>query len=143
TYVHDENNMIITGVGLKTILFNKDGQDNNNPDEPSKPENPDNNDNVLIKPSEDKVVAEVSKINPNEKNEIKVNTESSAKKIEVAIKDVESIKNGTGSLNITVNNGVQLNLPLSTIDKNLLEGAKDVTISLDVIENSDIVKDIK
>ncbi|WP_411169780.1 LPXTG cell wall anchor domain-containing protein [Clostridium sp. MB05] len=143
TYVHDENNMIITGVGLKTILFNKDGQDNNNPDEPSKPENPDNNDNVVIKPSEDKVVAEVSKINPNEKNEIKVNTESSAKKIEVAIKDVESIKNGTGSLNITVNNGVQLNLPLSTIDKNLLEGAKDVTISLDVIENSDIVKDIK
>ena len=117
------------------------------PEEPSNPETPGdnghNNNNVVIKPSEDKVVAEVSKINPNEKNEIKVNTEASAKKVDVTIKDIESLKNGTGSLNITVNNGVQLNLPLSIIDKNLLEGAKDVTIKVDILENSDILKDIK
>ena len=110
------------------------------PENPEVPENPD--DNVVIKPSEDKVIAEVSKINPNEKNEIKVNTDSPAKKVEVIIKDVESLKNGTGSLNITINNRVQINLPLSAIDKSLLEGAKDVTISLDIIEDSAILKDI-
>ncbi|MGG7214946.1 LPXTG cell wall anchor domain-containing protein [Clostridium nigeriense] len=113
------------------------------PEVPETPETPDNNDNVVIKPSDDKVVAEVSKINPNEKNEINVNTDSLVKKVDITIKDVESLKNGTGSLNITINNGVQLNLPLSVIDKSLLEGAKDVTIRLDVIENSEILKDIK
>ncbi len=36
-----------------------------------------------------------------------------------------------------------MNLPLSTIDKSLLEGADNVTIKLDVVENSDIIKQIK
>ncbi|MDU5110341.1 MAG: LPXTG cell wall anchor domain-containing protein [Clostridium sp.] len=116
-----------------------------NPEVPETPENPGdngNNNNVVIKPSEDKVIAEVYKINPNEKNEIKVNTNSSAKKVDVVIKDIESLKNGKGSLNITMNNGVQLNLPLSAIDKSLLDGAKDVTISLEIVEDSAILKDI-
>ena len=142
----DGNYMLMSDKGFIIIQKNVP-EEPSNPENPSNPETPgdngNNNNNVVIKPSEDKVVAEISKINPNEKNEIKVNTEASAKKVDVTIKDIESLKNGTGSLNITVNNGVKLNLPLSIIDKNLLEGAKDVTISLDVIENSDILKDIK
>lgn len=113
------------------------------PSQPEEPNTPGDNGNVVVIPSNDKVVAEVSKINPNDKNEIKVNTEASAKKVEVLIKDVESLKSGTGSLNITINNGVTMNLPLSTIDKSLLEGADNVTIKLDVVENSDIIKQIK
>lgn len=113
------------------------------PSQPEEPNTPGDNGNVVVIPSDDKVIAEVSKINPNDKNEIKVNTEASAKKVEVLIKDVESLKSGTGSLNITINNGVTMNLPLSTIDKSLLEGADNVTIKLDVVENSDIIKQIK
>lgn len=148
--VFNENNMII--LGLKGfIIVQKEGQESipeepTNPEEPNKPEEPNtpgDNGNVVVIPSNDKVVAEVSKINPNDKNEIKVNTEASAKKVEVLIKDVESLKSGTGSLNITINNGVTMNLPLSTIDKSLLEGADNVTIKLDVVENSDIIKKIK
>lgn len=148
--VFNENNMII--LGLKGfIIVQKEGQESipeepTNPEEPNKPEEPNNpgdNGNVVVIPSDDKVIAEVSKINPNDKNEIKVNTEASAKKVEVLIKDVESLKSGTGSLNITINNGVTMNLPLSTIDKSLLEGADNVTIKLDVVENSDIIKQIK
>lgn len=148
--VFNENNMII--LGLKGfIIVQKEGQESipeepTNPEEPNKPEEPNtpgDNGNVVVIPSNDKVVAEVSKINPNDKNEIKVNTEASAKKVEVLIKDVESLKSGTGSLNITINNGVTMNLPLSTIDKSLLEGADNVTIKLDVVENSDIIKQIK
>ena len=145
-YIEGDNdgNYFISNPDNFMVVQKKTGEEPNKPEEPGKPENPgDNDNNIVIKPSEDKVVAEVPKINPNEENEIKVNTEDSAKKVDVTIKDVESLKNGTGALNITVNNGVKLNLPLSTIDKSLLEGAKDVTISLDVIENSDIVKDIK
>lgn len=148
--VFNENNMII--LGLKGfIIVQKEGQESipeepTNPEEPNKPEEPNtpgDNGNVVVIPSDDKVVIEVSKINPNDKNEIKVNTEASAKKVEVLIKDVESLKSGTGSLNITINNGVTMNLPLFTIDKSLLEGADNVTIKLDVVENSDIIKQIK
>ena len=142
--VFNENNMII--LGLKGfIIVQKEGQESI-PEEPTNPEEPNtpgDNGNVVVIPSDDKVIAEVSKINPNDKNEIKVNTEASAKKIEVLIKDIESLKSGTGSLNITINNGVTMNLPLSTIDKSLLEGADNVTIKLDVVENSDIIKQIK
>lgn len=142
--VFNENNMII--LGLKGfIIVQKEGQESI-PEEPTNPEEPNtpgDNGNVVVIPSDDKVIAEVSKINPNDKNEIKVNTEASAKKIEVLIKDIESLKSGTGSLNITINNGVTMNLPLSIIDKSLLEGADNVTIKLDVVENSDIIKQIK
>lgn len=142
--VFNENNMII--LGLKGfIIVQKEGQESipEEPTNPEEPNNPGDNGNVVVIPSDDKVIAEVSKINPNDKNEIKVNTEASAKKVEVLIKDVESLKSGTGSLNITINNGVTMNLPLSTIDKSLLEGADNVTIKLDVVENSDIIKQIK
>ncbi|MFU7515555.1 LPXTG cell wall anchor domain-containing protein [Clostridium sp. HCS.1] len=115
------------------------------PQEPSTPVTPTNpgNDNGGTKPSEDKVVTEVSKIKPNDKNDIAVKTTEGTKSIEVVVKDIEAIKNGNGSLNIVTDNRVKINLPLSAIDKSLLEGAKDVTIKLDIIENSDIVKNIK
>ncbi len=137
---------IVTYKGF--ILLQKPSEDigNNNgetpkPQEPEIPTNP--GDSGGTKPSEDKVVTEVPKINPNDKNEIAVTTKEGTKNIEVVIKDIEAIKSGNGSLNITIDNGVKINLPLSAIDKSLLEGAKDVTIKLDIIENSDIVENIK
>ncbi|EOR28242.1 LPXTG-motif cell wall anchor domain-containing protein [Clostridium sartagoforme AAU1] len=136
---NNDNIMLVNYNGFAIIQKNALGE----PSNPEEPNNPGDNGNVVVIPSDDKVIAEVSKINPNDKNEIKVNTEASAKKVEVLIKDVESLKSGTGSLNITINNGVTMNLPLSTIDKSLLEGADNVTIKLDVVENSDIIKQIK
>lgn len=140
--VYDENNIIVSGSEIGNIFINKK-QEPEIPNKPEEPNTPGDNGNVVVIPSDDKVVEEVSKINPNDKNEIKVNTEASAKTVEVLIKDVESFKSGTGSLNITINNGVTMNLPLSTIDKSLLEGADNVTIKLDIVENSDIIKQIK
>ncbi|MDU5262269.1 MAG: LPXTG cell wall anchor domain-containing protein [Clostridium celatum] len=132
-----EENYVL-GYDNKIIVMQK-----NNSNQPSKPENPENNDNVVIKPSEDKVLVEVSKINPNEKNEININTEFTANNVEVVINDVESLKKGTGSLNINVNNGVELNLPLAIIDKALLDGAKSIAVKLDILENSYILNDVK
>ncbi|WP_066890372.1 endo-alpha-N-acetylgalactosaminidase family protein [Clostridium nigeriense] len=124
-------------------LINIDPEVPEIPEVPEVPETPGDNDNVVIKPSEDKVIAEVSKINPNEKNEITIKTENEIKNVEVVIKDIEAIKNGTGSINISINNNIKMNLPLSLIDKSLLDGAKDVTIKLNVLENSEIIKNIK
>lgn len=144
------NVFIVTYEGF--ILLQKKSEDIGStpetpvtPQEPSKPETPTNpgNDNGGTKPSEDKVVTEVPTINPNEKNEIVVKTTEGTKNIEVVVKDIEAIKSGNGSLNISADNGVKINLPLSTIDKSLLEGAKDVTVKLDVLENTDITKNIK
>ncbi|MDV4150323.1 LPXTG cell wall anchor domain-containing protein [Clostridium sp. AL.422] len=151
-YSYDDSVIFIKYNGFIMLQKNKNSipsvpEEPSNPQEPSKPENPtiptNPGDNGGTKPSEDKVVTEVPKINPNEKNEIPVKTTERTKNIEVVVKDIEAIKNGNGSLNITTDNGVEINLPLSTIDKSLLEGAKDVTIKLDIIENSDIVKNIK
>lgn len=150
-------------IAQKNTNYNPSQPENpeepSNPQEPNKPENPGDNENnsgssnngnqgnnesnVVIKSSEDKVTAEVSKIKPNEKNDIAVKTEDRIKNVEVVVKDIESLKNGTGSLNISINNNVKMNLPLSLIDKSLLDGAKDVTIKLDIMENSDIIKNIK
>lgn len=155
--IYDDNNILIRQYNNFIIVQNSNNIAPNVPEEPSNPEtpkpqepstpvtptNPGNNDNGATKPSEEKVVIEVTKINPNEKNEIPVKTTEGTKNIEVVVKDIEAIKNGNGSLNIVTDNRVKINLPLSAIDKSLLEGAKDVTIKLDIIENSDIVKNIK
>lgn len=147
-----EDNFILNLGNDTIIILQKATSETSNPQEPTKPETPKPQEPATpsnpgndggTKPSEDKVVTEVPKINPNEKNEIAVKTTAGTKNIEVVIKDIEAIKNGNGSLNITTDNGVKINLPLSAIDKSLLEGAKDVTIKLDIIENSDIVKNIK
>lgn len=146
-----EDNFILN-LGKDTIILQKATSETLNPQEPTKPETPKPQEPVTpsnpgndgsTKPSEEKVVTEVTKINPNEKNEIPVKTTEGTKNIEVVIKDIEAIKNGTGSLNIASDNGVIINLPLSLIDKSLLEGSKNVTIKLDILENSDITKNVK
>ena len=140
-----EDNFVIALDDRTFIVAQKYNSDNSEkpstPEAPTTPTNPE--DNASEKPSEEKVVEEVSTIIPNEKNDIAVKTEAGTKNIEVIIKDIESIKNGTGSLNISMDNGVVMNLPLSLIDKSLLDGAKSVTIKLDILENSDIIKNIK
>ena len=144
---NNDNIMLVNGSGFAIIQKSSSGEPSNpvepsTPEIPTTPENPGNN-NEGTKPSEEKVVTEVTKINPNEKNEIPVKTTEGTKNIEVVIKDIEAIKNGNGSLNIATDNGVKINLPLSIIDKSLLEGAKNVTVKLDILENSDITKNVK
>lgn len=141
--VFNENNMIVTTL-KGFVIVQKQGQQTfpENPEQPQEPTNPGNNDgNVVVTPSNGKVVAEVSKINPHEKNEIVVKTDSEAKNVEVVLKDIEALKSGEGSLAISVNDNMKMNLPLSLIDAKLLEGATDVTIKLDILEGSDILKD--
>ncbi len=145
--IYEENGQISIVTPKGFILLQKPSRDTGNNEETPKPQEPVTptkpGDNGETKPSEDKVVTEVPRINPNEKNEIAVKTTEGTKNIEVVIKDIEAIKNGNGSLNIVTDSGFKINLPLSAIDKSLLEGAKDVTIKLDIIDNSDIVKNIK
>ena len=93
--------------------------------------------------SDNTVTTEVSEIKPDDKNEIVVSTESEIKNIEVVVKDIESIKGGTGSLNIAINKDVEMNLPLSLIDKTILEGAENISVKLNVEENSEIIKELK
>ena len=96
------------------------------------------------KPEVDNSVSqEVPTIKPNDKNEIVVDTAEEVKNVEVVVNDIEAIKEGTGSLNIAINNDVQMNLPLSIIDKTLLDGAKNVVVQLNVEEDSEITKDLK
>ena len=140
-FVYDQNNIILEQYNSFIIIQNNGTGTPINPGKPEQPQEPENNDNVVVTPSNGKVVAEVSKINPNEKNEIAINTNSEAKNVEVVLKDIEALKSGKGSLNISVNNNMKMNLPLSLIDSELLQGANDVTIKLDILENSDILKD--
>lgn len=140
-FVYDQNNIILEQYNSFIIIQNNGTGTPINPGKPEQPQEPENNDNVVVTPSNGKVVAEVSKINPNEKNEIAINTNSEAKNVEVVLKDIEALKSGKGSLNISVNNSMKMNLPLSLIDSELLQGASDVTIKLDILENSDILKD--
>ncbi|MBS5306018.1 LPXTG cell wall anchor domain-containing protein [Clostridium sp.] len=142
--VYDNDNILLKQYNRFTIVQNKNNVTPTIPGEPTTPEKPgdnENNENVVIRPSDDKVIAEVSKINSNEKNEIAIKTESEVKNVEVVLKDIEALKSGKGSLNISVNNSMKMNLPLSLIDSELLQGASDVTIKLDILENSDILKD--
>ncbi|ASW42413.1 hypothetical protein [Clostridium isatidis] len=156
-FVYNENNILIERHHDFMILQRENGsipsqpELPNNQEEPTKPEEgnkPGNGENkngsdIIVKPSTDKVIAEVLKLNPNGKNDINIKNENAAKSVELIVKDIEALKNGTSSLNISINDNIKMNLPLSIIDKSLLEGAKDVTIKLDVLEASDILKDIK
>ena len=125
------------------ILVQKKAQEA--PGEPSNPSDdevvtPPTGDNN--KPSEDTVLdIPVEALKPNEVNEIPVISKDTSK-FNLVLKDIETLKNGQGSLKAVLNN-VTLNLPFSVLDKTLLGENDTVSVKLDVVANSEITKDLK
>lgn len=114
--------------------------DDSNTSTPDKDENDNDNDNVTIPPTEEKVELEVPNLNPNEVNEVVI--EDNVNNFDVVLKDMEALKNGQGSLKATLNN-VNIKLPFSVIDSNLIDKNDVVTLRLNLLTGSEIIKDLK
>ncbi|WP_238903747.1 LPXTG cell wall anchor domain-containing protein [Clostridium sp. YIM B02506] len=85
---------------------------------------------------------EVSKLpNKDSVNSIQVDTKDS-KAFTTEITDIRTVKEGKGSLNIKGGNTV-INLPFSTINKDLLKDGSKIVLTSKVEDNSDITKNIK
>lgn len=165
-YIYDDSNIIVSSM-RGTVFINNAATENPKPEIPAVPEVPvapvlpvvpevpavvpqvpviaDNNgENIVIKPTENGMTKiETKTLSPNTTNVINANVDKDAKEVEVILGDIEAIKNGNGSVNVKLNDNVDINIPFSLIDKNLLDGAKAVRVKFSAIENSDIVKGIK
>jgi LPXTG-motif cell wall-anchored protein len=156
-YVYDENNIIVASPMGSIMISSKDNtgnpnegnnnnqgdnnQGNNNQGSGNGGNNNSGSDNVTIKPIENgQAKVEVATVNPNGENKINLQLDDSAKSVEVTFNDINSIKNGNGSIALNINNTANMNLPFSLIDKSLLDGATSVTVNLNTIVDSEIVK---
>lgn len=154
-YVYDENNIIVASANGSIMISSKDNTGNpENPNEGDKDNQGNNNqgnnnqgnsgsesNNVTINPVENgQAKVEVATVNPNGENKINLQLDDSAKSVEVTFNDINSIKNGNGSIALNINNTVNMNLPFSLIDKSLLDGATSLTVNLNTIVDSEIVK---
>lgn len=151
-YIYDENNIVISGESNKTVFIQNgttvkpdepSDEDTNTPDEDiSKPDNNKPDDNTVVVPNENGVSkVEINEIKANSVNNITLDKNTT--KFEVSITDIDTLKTGTGSLQITASNNIDINIPFNTIDKSILENAKAVKLAYNVLENTDITKDIK
>ncbi len=120
------------------------------PDNDSSINTPDKgeDDNIIVppvednKPTEDNILEmELPKLKENEVNEIVAKKEG-ATKFNIVLKDSEAIKSGQGSLSLILND-VNIKLPFSAIDGNLVDENDEVKLSLNLISDSEIVKDLK
>lgn len=126
-----ENNFVFNSGNGKIIIMQKNIE-NQVPSIPGE-------DN---KPSQDTTLEiEVPTLKPNEVNDIPL-VSSNTTNFNVIIKDIESLKNGEGSLKLALNK-VTLNLPFSVLDKTLLDENDTVSVKLDVLSDSEITKDLK
>lgn len=142
--VYDDNNFILWGWGESghkvTNVCNgkfvdlKPGEKNPSQEEPAKPEKPntDNKDNGTI-PKDT--------LDPNGVNN--VTFENKYDVYEATTSDIEAIKNGTGSFEFVIEDSVNMSIPFKVIDKALLENAKEVKVTCEKIEDSEIIKDLK
>ncbi|WP_288222062.1 InlB B-repeat-containing protein [uncultured Clostridium sp.] len=120
------------------------------PDNDSSINTPDKgeDDNITVppvednKPTEDNILEmELPKLKENEVNEIVAKKEG-ATKFNIVLKDSEALKSGQGSLSLTLND-VNIKLPFSAIDGNLVDENDEVKLSLNLISDSEIVKDLR
>ncbi|WP_300382528.1 5'-nucleotidase C-terminal domain-containing protein, partial [Clostridium sp.] len=103
------------------------------------PENP--GENPGTNPGGNDNITEVNKIGDKDGvNEVVISKPSN--NIHIEIKDIESIKLGTGSLQIKSGDNI-ISLPFSIFDKTILEGATKVVFKMNILENSDIITGIK
>lgn len=161
-YVYDDSNIILSSEDRGTVFINKSSivepeepvvpeipEDPKDPEVPVVPEipvtpAPNTPTDVVVKPTENGVgKVEVGTLAPNTSNIVTANVDSSAKEVEVKLNDVQAIKNGVGSVDVKLNNNINMNIPFSLIDKGLLDGAKSVSVKFSTKDGSDILKGIK
>lgn len=160
---YEKNNQGYDEVkGIYTIINNEDIREPGNGQEGETPQNPtpgnngggtgsetdngeDNKTPVIVDKGTDDTgnkFVEVSKLpNKDSVNSIEIDTKDS-KAFTAEITDINTIKEGKGSLNIKGGNTV-INLPFSTINKDLLKDGSKVVLTSKVEDNSDITKNIK
>lgn len=170
--IYDKDHMIVTGwwaeketykiKGIYTIIDNGDviepgnGQGGETPQNPTPGNNgggsdsetdngEDNKTPVVVDKGTDETgnkFVEVSKLpNKDSVNSIEIDTKDS-KAFTAEITDINTVREGKGSLNIKGGNTI-INLPFSTIDKELLKDGSKVVLTSKVEDNSDITKNIK
>lgn len=170
--VYDKDHMIVTGwwaeketykiKGIYTIIDNGDviepgnGQGGETPQNPTQGNNgggsdsetdngEDNKTPVVVDKGTDDTgnkFVEVSKLpNKDSVNSIEIDTKDS-KAFTAEITDINTVREGKGSFNIKGGNTI-INLPFSTIDKELLKDGSKVVLTSKVEDNSDITKNIK
>lgn len=109
---------------------------------PVEDNNGDGNQDETNKPSEDTLLdIPLETLKPNEVTEVVVKSENTTN-FNLILKDIETIKDGEGSLKAILNN-VTLNLPFSVVDKDLIGENDTVSVKLDVLSDSKIIKDLK
>lgn len=148
-----ENNFVFNSGNGKIIIMQKNNENQNtttpdkddtvvNPPAEDNNQNDDENQNEGNNQSQNTTLdIEVPTLNANDVNEIPV-VSSKTTNFNIIIKDVEALKNGQGSLKLALNN-VTLNLPFSVIDKELLGENDTVSVKLELLSDSEIIKDLK
>lgn len=122
---------------------NDNNSNNGNNEATDNDNNKPNDDNTVVVTPDENGTSKVAiaEIKADSVNNITLNKDTT--KFEISITDIEALKNSTGSIQVTASNNIDINLPFSTIDKVILEGAKAVKLQYSTVENSDITKDIK
>lgn len=129
-YVYDDNNVVVTSVYGSTII--NAGSTYN----PGTVET-----NPVVKNENNTTNVTVPELTQGVTNTINVSNEE--KEVVVNLNDIAAIKSGEGSALINLSNGTKIDIPFSLIDSTLLEGATNVQVKYNTIENSDLIKGLK
>lgn len=135
-YVYDENNIIVSSAQKGMTIINKDTNTDTSIDT-----NTNNEAKTEITTADNKTTVNVKNLSSDKKNII--NAQDSENNVTVNFADIETLKSGKGSALINLSNDTTINMPFSTIDKSLLEGATNVAVKFNILKDSDILKDIK
>ena len=127
-FVYDDSNLVATSLYGSTIINTGAASSN----VVTKPE---------VKNVDGSTAVTLEKLTPNTTNVIVV--PNAQKEVVVNLKDIETIKSGIGSTSIQLSNGTTINVPFSIIDKSVLEGATNVKVKFNTIDNADLTKGLK
>lgn len=143
-FVYDENNIIVaspygyTSINKNSINGSEIQKENNFP-EGSKIIEQSNIENI----GSGFCKATIESLDPNGYNGLNITLEEGMRGIEVFIKDIESIRSGTGSLILEINNNATIEIPFSVINKKLLDGAEGIRFRFYTEDNANIIKNLK
>ncbi|WP_238884197.1 glycoside hydrolase family 3 N-terminal domain-containing protein [Clostridium sp. YIM B02551] len=145
--ITDRENTVITKERVVTVKDkpadpgNGEGNNPGNGGNPTPGDNGSNPTTSIITDENGNKVVVVNKINNKDGKNI-IEVPNGQKGVFVEISDIESIMNGTGSLEIK-NDSSTITLPFSAIDKSLLTTGSKVVLNLTLEEGSDLTKHIK
>ncbi|CDM69985.1 Hypothetical protein CM240_2868 [Clostridium bornimense] len=143
-FVYDEKNIIVASPYGYTSI-NKNGasvseiQKENNFPEGTKIIEESNVENI----GSGFCKATIESLDPNTANGFNITLEEGMRGIELFIKDIESIKNGVGSLIVEISNNATINIPFSVMNKKLLDGAEGIRFRFYTEDNTEIIKNLK